>query len=248
MLSSVANQCLSYDSAILPPELCAPLGAALDRTTLETAETILGPLGPDAKVQLRMGRELGGCDLRSAEVGCFTRFLSTALRLQDVALHGAAAAETAAACDTCAAALATRGVFVDERGMGRTAAARPLDVRSLPGALPRRMRSWHDALDAAAAARLGKPARERLAACGGPEGGAYLYATRSELRYTLTDTEFASYTRLRLGLPVVAPGPCQLTRVARSGEHAVCGAMMDASGSHCISCKVGGAVLAAHSR
>ena len=78
-------------------------------------------------------------------------------------------------------------------------------------------------------------------------GGAYLLATRAELGSVLTDAEFVAYTRVRLGLPVVTPGPCQLTRATQSGEQAVRGAMMDCSGARCMSCKVGGAVLAARS-
>ena len=34
LLARVANQCLSYDSAILPPETCAQLGETLDSATL----------------------------------------------------------------------------------------------------------------------------------------------------------------------------------------------------------------------
>ena len=73
-------------------------------------------------------------------------------------------------------------------------------------------------------------------------------ASASELGTALTDSEFVQYTRLRLGLDVVVPGPCQLARAGAEGdEKAVCGQMMDAAGGHCIGCKVGGAVLAAHS-
>ena len=72
-------------------------------------------------------------------------------------------------------------------------------------------------------------------------------AGRGELGSSLTDAEFVAYTKLRLGMPIVTPGPCQLARVGKGEQRTTCGAMMDAHGTHCVSCKVGGAVLAAHS-
>ena len=69
---------------------------------------------------------------------------------------------------------------------------------------------------------------------------------RSEVGVSLSDAEWTAYTRLRLGLPVVKPGPCQLVRQSKCGERQVCGQLMDAAGAHCVSCKVGGAVIAAH--
>ena len=59
LLTGVANQCLSYDFAILPPELCSPLGEALDSATLVTAKAFLGELSPAAETQLRAGRAKG---------------------------------------------------------------------------------------------------------------------------------------------------------------------------------------------
>ena len=98
--------------------------------------------------------------------------------------------------------------------MGRTQAATQLQPTSLTGPLPRRQQSWQVALDAATVAAMPQSGLERLAACSGPEGGACLLATRADLRSTLTDAEFVSYSRVRFVLPVVEPGLCQ--RLAKS--------------------------------
>ena len=71
-------------------------------------------------------------------------------------------------------------------------------------------------------------------------------ASRVDLTSSLSDTDFRHYTRLRLGLQLVRPGPCQHARAGKSGEKHACMALMDAAGAHCISCKIGGAVHAAH--
>ena len=141
-----------------------------------------------------------------------------------------------------------RGVGIDAHGVARCTAelASPEwqpELTTTP--MPRRQRHMWDALDRASISSLSDGARERLEECSGPEGGAYLVAGRTELGTSLTDTEWRSYTKLRLGMPIVAAMPCQLVRVSKD-ERRICGAMMDTDGRHCIACKVGGAVTAAH--
>ena len=249
LLSSVANQCLAYDSAILSPEFCAPLGRALDDATLCTARSIIGDDVRDgAATQLRLGREHGGCELRSAELRSHIAYLATTVRLAPHTLVGPAGPETAATCKASAARLAEAGVHLDAHCVAHTGDLRKqsADFSVISAPLPKRQRGMWDAADRAARERLDTAARDRVDDCSGPEGGAYLVATRPELGCSLTDPEFVQYTRLRLGLDLVAPGPCQLARVTKDGARQICGAMMDANGGHCVSCKVGGAVLAAH--
>ena len=249
LLACVANQCLSYDSAILSPELCAPLGRALDEATATTAQAILGDdLGPDALAQLRVGRELGGRGLRSAEAGAHVAFTASCMRLATHCLQGPHSAPCVEDCAASAAWLAGRGAHLDEHGICSPAPPpKPMRFRELCAALPKRQRGIWDALDRASAASLPAAAQRRLEDCGGPEGGAYLLASKVDLKASLTDAEFVAYSRLRLGLDLVRAGPCQNTRVTSEGEHKQCGVMLDPQGAHCIACKVGGAVVAAHS-
>ena len=248
LLTCVANQCLTYDSAVLPPDTCVPLGRALDAATSATAKAILGDdLSEAALAQLRIGRKFGGCELRSAEHQCHIAFLASTLRLAPFALTGAAAIGVACACETAAEHLAKAGVFLDDHCVARAGpTARCPDFRSISASLPKRQRHLWDALDTAACARMAPDARQRMEECSGTEGGAYLLANRVDLGFSLTNAEFVHYTRLRLGADLVKPGPCQLTRVTKGEEHKACGVLMDAAGRHCIACKIGGAVHAAH--
>ena len=171
------------------------------------------------------------------------------------ALRGAAAGAIVAACKTSLAYFAAAGVHVDTHGVARPP-AKPDSSSSSSLAqwdpakdlepLPKRQRGLWDAWDKSQIARMGTADQQRLADCSGPEGGAYLVAGKVELNVSLTDHEFMHYTRLRLGMELVRPGPCQLARVTRDGERRICGAFMDAKGGHCIGCKIGGAVVAAH--
>ena len=225
------------------------MGDSLDKVVVGTALKLLGPLDEESQAQLRIGTEERGCELRSAELRAHTAYLSTALRLHPHVLHGAGAAATAARkdCEASIAFLATRGVHIDAHGVGHTAPqASALQLNALPGPLKHRQRSWLKSADVAHIRTMSQHAQDRLASSGGPEGGAYLHATRGEVRSMLTDAEWLAYTRMRLGATVSDYGTCQLQRVTQDGARTVCGARLDRYGKHCVSCKVGGAVLAAH--
>ena len=82
-----------------------------------------------------------------------------------------------------------------------------------------------------------------LQSCSGPEGGAYLRATRGDGVTSLTDAHFVSATRFRLNLPTMEACACQ--HVTRKGGR-LCGERSDSKGHHAMTCKVGGAPYAAH--
>ena len=250
LVALVANQCLSYDATVLSPELCAPLGATLDSAVLAATACILDCEGFSAREtgQLRLGRFRGGCEIRSAAERCATSFLATALRLSPVVLTGPAAATAIADCQTCIEQLEKLGICIDAVGMAHAlpCSADRLDLRNTTQPMTHRQRGWWTAIDRARVAALPRDEQDRLESCAGPEGGAYLSATRTELGCSLRDAEFTSYTRLRLGMPVMRAGPCQHARANADGGTTACGSMADADGRHCMPCKVGGAVLAAH--
>ena len=139
------------------------------------------------------------------------------------------------------------GIFVDGWGMPhRQQPADVMDPTTAPKVpLPKRQRAWLSEAAAAAKDNAPEELRGRLEQCGGEEGGIFLTATRTENGgSSLADAEFRTGLRLRLGMPVCAPGPCQ-HRSAR-GSGSVCGHTLDSSGNHALTCKVGGEVNVLH--
>ena len=113
--------------------------------------------------------------------------------------------------------------------------------------MPKRQRLWWEHIDSHRASSLIAMCpgyTTRIGSCGGPEGGAYLKATRAEGIRTLPDRYFIAATRLRLGLPVLAPGICAHT--TKSNPPKRCTEILDTHGLHACTCKVGGALYAAH--
>ena len=65
-----------------------------------------------------------------------------------------------------------------------------MDPTAVTQPLVKQQRGWWQALDAAYAWQQPRAERDRLEACSGPEGGAYLMTSASELGVALTDSEF----------------------------------------------------------
>ena len=148
------------------------------------------------------------------------------------------------------AKLAEIGVHLDAWGMPHdTLPATTFDPQA-PGrpSMPQRQRPWWQMLDEHRAAMKGHPEvdRERVTQCAGEEGGAWLMATVAEVGTSLSDPEFKTGLRLRLGLAVCPAGaPCQHTSRQNTASRP-CGAGLDAAGTHAQDCKVGGEVNVLH--
>ena len=254
ILDSVVNQCLSYDASVNGPGATAPLGRQLDELVEATAAEILEVRNwsPSTLLQLRLSREYGGCGLRSAADRCHTAFLAAVVRLAPAwpseTLMRIAGSDATAAL----AGLETAGVVLDQHAMPHRGSQPPLTrfdpILHLKEPLPKRQRSWWAVLDHqrhASVAATDKEAKVRLRSCSGPEGGAFLRATRGDGVTSLADIHFVAAVRFRLGLPVMPAGSCAHTAVK---DNKTCGAGADPRGHHAVTCKIGGAPYAAHSQ
>ena len=76
------------------------------------------------------------------------------------------------------------------------------------------------------------------------EGGAVLMANGSEMQVDLTDAEFRTYLRMRLGLSVCKHQRCQ--HRAASGADRMCQYNSDVMGYHALLCKLGGGLTGVH--
>ena len=85
--------------------------------------------------------------------------------------------------------------------------------------------------------------KKRVTSCGGPEGGAFLRATRGDGGCTLTDGQFVAAVKYTLGLPVMAACACQHSTQRQGGPRRTCGERADRLGHHAVMCKVGGRTL-----
>ena len=255
LLATVANNALSYDACILPPALSRPLAERLDSAVLGAAARIAATDGFDSAqaTQLRLPRAHGGCSLPSAAQRCDTSFLATFLlypRAQSVTPAAwRAAGLTGAAEEAQHRITSETGVHIDGWGMPhREQPDEPLVPEHAPNAsLPKRQRGWVQLAATIAKEAAGAELTERLEQCGGEEGGVFLTVNRSEIGgHSLSDGEFRTGLRLRLGIDVCAPGPCH-HRSSRAGAGAqVCGHQLDAKGCHALACKVGGEVNVLH--
>ena len=77
----------------------------------------------------------------------------------------------------------------------------------------------------------------------GPEGGALLTANAGDMQVNLTDEEFRTYIRMRLGLAVCKHHRCQHRAV---GKDKTCPQVSDPWGYHALMCKLGGGLTATH--
>ena len=263
ILDSVINQCLTYDASVNDPSAMALYGERLDKLVVSTAANILSVPGfSDREIcQLRLDRSAGGCGLRSAQERCATAFLAAVLRLgsslSERCPNALLQADLVAQGKWAQECLKDWGIILDRHGMPHTADAAPaveLDLAlHLEQAMPKRQRAWWTKIDAHRAAQLratgGLAAVRRLNGCGGPEGGAYLRATRPEMGSSLTDNEFVIATRFRLGMRVMASGICHHQKAnSQAPRHATCNTAADPFGEHAIICKCGGAPYCAHSQ
>ena len=254
LLSGVVNHALSYDASVTDPGTLLPYGHRLDQAVMTCAQKILDiapPCDTTTMTQLRLSRDTGGCGLRSAAERCHTAFLATVVRL------GRCGPEVSPwlqhATTTAIHGLHALGLTLDHYAMPHprnTPPANPFSIALLRPPLPKRQRSWWTCLDTLRRSQLGPPnsiIERRIHSCGGPEGGAFILATRADGVRSLPDAFFGTAMRYRLGLPLMPTCSCFHHTPAKPGvAPRRCGAVADQNGEHAINCKVGGAPYAAH--
>ena len=251
ILDGVVNHCLSYDVAVSDPGTTVPFSRRLDAMVLSLATTILDSPMPDPTrtTLLRLDRTKGGCGLRSGEDRSYTAYLASAFRLAH--LHHA---HDIPSILSALAHLTTLGIVLDRHGMAHPTSTPPsaqFDPHlHLTHHMPKRQRSWWHHLDTQRAQHLGCVHPDlacRIESCSGPEGGAFLRATRAEGVVSLPDRSFVAVMRLRLGLPVLAPALCaHTTQPTKASPARQCAQPLDRMGLHACMCKVGGALYAGH--
>ena len=132
--------------------------------------------------------------------------------------------------------LAAMGAHIDEWGMSfDKLPSNPLDVYKMPREpMVQRQRGWWATVDKQRAASLAKHPEhgERIVQCAGDKGGAFLNASPAEMGFSLTDAEFRTGLRMRLGQDVCLAGPCQHSSRLSGSKGPVCGAMLDRRGVH----------------
>ena len=253
ILTCVINQALSYDASVNGPGTTVPYGRRLDDLVLNTATRLINEPNPAPTTiqQLRLSRAEGGCGLRAATDRCYTAFLSTVLRLRR---FGSDRSEWLTQQTTLAIeGLRSLDICLDSNAMPHPTATPPPNPfqpdRPHP-ALRKRQRTWWMAIDKHRASELSNQhpdTAKRIQSCSGPEGGAFLVATRADGVKSLTDFLFITAVRYRLGLPVMPACACQHTTAAKGGSPGKkCNALADPQGHHACLCKVGGAPYAAH--
>ena len=251
ILDGVVNHCLSYDVAVSDPGTTVPYCQRLDTMVLSFVATLLDCPAPDPTLTalLRLDRASGGCGLRSAEDRSYTAYLASSFRLAH--LHHS---HDVPSIRSALAHLATLGVVLDPHGMPHPPCSPP-PVQFDPSShflhhMPKRQRAWWHLLDTQRAQSLGSThpdVARRLESCSGPEGGAFLRATRADGITSLPDRSFIVVIRLRLGLAVLSPGLCaHSTKPTKDGPPRQCVQQLDQHGLHACTCKVGGALYAGH--
>ena len=115
--------------------------------------------------------------------------------------------------------------------------------------LPKRQKPWWLAIERIRHQHLEQildsaEGSSRLTSCGGPEGGAFLRATRGDGISSLSDAIFVAAVKYRLGLQTMPSMTCQLKT---KDQQRLCNERADPLGHHAVICKVGGAPYAAHS-
>ena len=99
-----------------------------------------------------------------------------------------------------------------------------------------------DVTEMMADAALTDSVRAVILSSGGPGAGAWLLPP-SQPQHILVDEHFAIAVKLRMGLPLPTGGGCCRRR---GGDGRVCGAPLDSSGKHAISCMCGGLTVQKH--
>ena len=252
MLTAVVNNALSFDSCILVPALSRPLAERLDSIVARLAKSVAQAELPQQAIdQMRLPRNCGGCGIPSAADRCSTAFLATYLRCPPAEGDFAAweAAGLVSQATEAASHIAGMGAHIDEWGMPHAAKpANPLNLRCRRAqTMPQRQRGWWQTInDKRALALSEQPHGERIPQCAGEEGGVFLTALPSEVGYSLEDEEFRTGLKMRLGLQVCTPGPCQHRAARKDKRTPVCGVRLDPGGQHATSCKIGGEVTVLH--
>ena len=253
LLDGVLNQCLSYDAAVSHPGVTAPFSARLDDLVFDLALSILDHPTPTPTfpTQLRLDRSKGGGGLRSAVDRSYTAYLASAFRLGYLHHELGTLQHLTPTLQSCLAHLRSLAIALDPFGMphhsGNLAGPSFDPALHLTTPMPKRQRAWWEHIDAKRGSIIAETQPDctiRIASCGGPEGGAYLKATRADGINTLPDRFFIATTRLRFGLPVLAPGICAHT--TKDNPPRRCPEILDVHGLHACTCKVGGAPYAAH--
>ena len=256
LLAGVVNHCLVYDASVNDPGTMVPLSRQLDEVVGSTAAAILGiqEISPRTLMQIRLSRDQGGCGLRSAEDRSYTAFLAALLRIMPAWPEPAIPDEMMPAVRSALDGLRSLGVELDQHGMPHAAwnppsiVFDPVHHTKIPK--PKRQRVWWQLIEKARAEALSQPTREdakRIRSCGGPEGGAFLVATRDEGAHRLSDNIFVTAVLYRLGAQVMPQGTCQHTTQTQGATKRTCLHPAGRDGHHAVLCKVGGAPCAAHS-
>ena len=247
----VLNQALSYDICVLPLAYLGPVADQLDNLVVDIVRRIVGDeWHAHTQALLRLPRSHGGCGILATSDRAHTAFLSTVLRCPP-AVTADPTAWTAGgilhACQSSIAWLQAQGVWLDGWAMPRKEAPHHLDTLTaamLPAIpLPRRQPVWREALAAIRAAALADVV-PFLDSRAGMEGGAVLTANGSEMQVDLTDAEFRTYIRMRMGLSVCKHQRCQ--HRSASGADRMCQYTSDVMGHHALLCKLGGGLTSVH--
>ena len=261
LMGIVLNNALAYDCSVLPPGALAPLATVVDDAVSELLPVFAGTSLSAAHHQCaRLPCDAGGLGLPTAHRRSLTAFLAQYLSIipgicRDLCRDGLSVAETTAALHTSgllpAAIAAERelqmaGLWLDTAGMPHSSApGSPLDLAAVgPHSLRHRQRVWKPVLGRAEVSRITDAnLRKLLDDHGGPTGGLWLNANLGPEIQTLSDPEFMTNIRARLGLPVMAPCLCQhryaAGNTAKAGRR--CLQICDAYGHHAIDCMIGGA-------
>ena len=244
------NQALSYDICVLPLATIGPLADSLDTLVIEVLGAIVGDGWKDDTIALlRLPRSHGGCGVQSTADRAHTAFLGAVLRCPPSVTTTPTAWQTSGVLDACQQSiqwLQNQGVWLDSWAMPRTTPPHESDALSPhhlpPIPLPRRQQGWRTALADARTAALAKRV-EYLESRAGPEGGALLTANAGDMQVDLTDDEFRTYIRMRLGLTVCKHQRCQHHAVSKEKT---CPQVSDPWGYHALMCKLGGGLTATH--
>ena len=247
----VLNQALSYDICVLPVADLGTLADQLDTLVLNVMRTIIGDgWDTDTEALLRLPRSHGGCGVQSTADRAHTAFLSTVLRCPPATTDTPTAwAEGGVlqACNHSISWLRTQGVWLDAWAMPRSSPPHSNDTLTTnalpPIPLPRRQPGWRAAIaDFRAKSFAGSiPYMESRA---GLEGGSLLGANGGDMQVDLTDSEFRTYLRMRLGLAVCSHQRCK-HRSTTKADH-TCPHISDPMGYHALLCKLGGGLTSTH--
>ena len=249
--TGVINQALTFDICVIPFATLGVLAEELDNIVLDLISRIVGHGWNEHTLSLiRLSRCNGGCGIPSTADRAHTAFLSTILRCPPGATDTPEAWQQAGvlqACDSSIKWIRSKGVWLDSWAMPRRQQPKQgdtLQANHLPAVpLPGRQPTWRAVMAEIEAESLTNviPMLESRA---GEEGGALLAANGGDMQVDLTDTEFRTYLRMRLGLEVCVQQRCQHRAVGDQGKQ--CTQTSDTLGYHALLCKLGGGLTRTH--